>query len=85
MQWVADVVCDRALREIALPAGQARPDEEEGMNALLADPVMRVFAVCTAILGLKILVTANYTGILRTSRRVESSSVTSLCFAKIMW
>jgi len=43
------------------------------MNALLADPVMRVFAVCTAILGLKILVTANYTGILRTSRRTYAT------------
>ena len=43
------------------------------MNALLADPTMRVFGVCAAILVLKMLLTANLTGILRTSRRVFAS------------
>jgi len=43
------------------------------MNALLADPTMRLFAVCAAILVLKMLLTANLTGILRTSRRVFAS------------
>jgi len=43
------------------------------MNALLSDPTMRVFAICAAILVLKMLLTANLTGILRTSRRVFAS------------
>jgi len=43
------------------------------MNALLADPVLRLFSACTAILAIKILVTANYTGILRTTRRTYAT------------
>ncbi len=39
------------------------------MTALLSDPTMRLFAVCAAILVLKMLVTANITGILRTAHR----------------
>ena len=43
------------------------------MASLLVDPAMRVFAVCAGILVLKMLLTANLTGILRTSRRVFAS------------
>lgn len=43
------------------------------MNALLADPTMRLFAVCSAILVIKILLTANLTGILRTTRKVYAT------------
>jgi glutathione S-transferase len=43
------------------------------MNALLADPSMRVFAICAAILVIKMLVTANLTGTLRTIRRVYAT------------
>jgi uncharacterized MAPEG superfamily protein len=43
------------------------------MNALLADPSMRLFAVCAAILVIKMLLTANLTGILRTVRRVYAA------------
>jgi uncharacterized MAPEG superfamily protein len=43
------------------------------MNALLADPTMRLFALCAAILVVKILVTANITGILRTSHKVYAT------------
>jgi len=43
------------------------------MNPLLVDPSMRLFAVCAAILVIKMLVTANLTGFLRTSRSVYSS------------
>lgn len=40
------------------------------MNALLADPTMRTFAACAAVLVLKMLMTANLTGGLRTRRQV---------------
>jgi glutathione S-transferase len=43
------------------------------MTSLLSDPTMRVFAVCAAILVLKMLVTANITGVLRTVRRVYAT------------
>lgn len=43
------------------------------MNSLLDDPTMRVFVVCAALLVLKMLLTANLTGILRTLRRVYAT------------
>ena len=43
------------------------------MNALLSDPSIRVFAVCAAILVIKMLATANLTGGLRTARRVYAT------------
>lgn len=43
------------------------------MNSLLVDPIMRVFAVCAALLVLKMLLTANLTGILRSVRRVYAT------------
>ena len=43
------------------------------MSPLLTDPIMRVFALCAAILGIKMLLTANLTGILRTVRRVYAT------------
>jgi glutathione S-transferase len=43
------------------------------MTSLLSDPTMRVFAVCAAILVLKMLVTANIVGGLRTVRRVYAT------------
>jgi uncharacterized MAPEG superfamily protein len=43
------------------------------MNALLTDPVLRVFGACVAILAIKMLATANYTGILRTARRTYAT------------
>jgi uncharacterized MAPEG superfamily protein len=43
------------------------------MNALLADPSMRVFAICAAILVIKMLLTGNLTGTLRTIRRVYAT------------
>ena len=43
------------------------------MNALLTDPVLRVFGACVAILAIKMLATANYTGILRTVRRTYAT------------
>jgi uncharacterized MAPEG superfamily protein len=43
------------------------------MNALLADPVIRLYAICTAILVIKVLLTANATGILRTGRKVYAT------------
>lgn len=43
------------------------------MNALLADPVVRLFAICAAVLVIKMLVTANLTGFYRTSRKVYAT------------
>src|SRR4051812_46972354 len=43
------------------------------MNALLADPVMRLYAACAAVLVVKMLVTANLTGFYRTSRKVYAT------------
>lgn len=43
------------------------------MNALLAEPSMRMFAICAAVLVIKMLLTANLTGILRTVRRVYAT------------
>src|SRR5512143_2480804 len=59
----------------APPASPAAPCNRggRGMNALLADPSMRLFALCAAILAIKMLLTANLTGILRTMRRVYAT------------
>ncbi len=43
------------------------------MNALLADPVVRLYIICAAVLVIKMLVTANLTGIYRTSRKVYAT------------
>ena len=43
------------------------------MHALLADPSMRLYAVCAAILVIKMLITANLTGVLRTTRKVYAT------------
>jgi len=43
------------------------------MNALLADPVVRLYVICAAVLVIKMLVTANLTGIYRTSRKVYAT------------
>ena len=43
------------------------------MNALLADPVVRLFTICAAVLVIKMLVTANLTGIYRTARKVYAT------------
>jgi uncharacterized MAPEG superfamily protein len=43
------------------------------MNALLTDPTMRLFALCAAVLVVKMLATANLTGILRTVRKVYAT------------
>lgn len=43
------------------------------MNALLADPVVRLFVICAAVLVIKMLVTANLTGIYRTVRKVYAT------------
>ncbi len=43
------------------------------MNALLTDPVVHLYAICTAILVIKMLITANGTGILRTGRKVYAT------------
>lgn len=43
------------------------------MPQLLADPVVRLFALCAAVLVIKMLLTANLTGIYRTSRKVYAT------------
>jgi glutathione S-transferase len=43
------------------------------MNALLADPVVRLYGFCAAVLVIKMLVTANLTGVYRTSRKVYAT------------
>jgi uncharacterized MAPEG superfamily protein len=43
------------------------------MNALLAEPVVRLYAICTAVLVIKMLLTANATGMLRTVRKVYAT------------
>lgn len=43
------------------------------MNALLADPVVRLYCICAAVLVIKMLATANLTGIYRTSRKVYAT------------
>jgi len=43
------------------------------MNALLTDPTMHLFALCAAVLVIKMLLTSNITGALRTTHRVYAA------------